>query len=60
MKRSSLGIGIVVLLLAAIIGCGEIRSFGRNPNGEELARIDTFPNYKNGAFENLAELEGTA
>src|SRR6187402_2343905 len=55
MKRSSLGIIIAALLLAVAAGCGIVRSMGEDPKGEALARLDTLPNYKNGAFENLAE-----
>jgi L-ascorbate metabolism protein UlaG (beta-lactamase superfamily) len=55
MKVSCLGFGVVALLLTAIAGCGVVKSMGENPRGEALARLDTLPNYKNGAFENLAE-----
>lgn len=53
MKGVYLWFGINVLLLAAFAGC---KSIGQNPRGEALTRLDTFANYKNGAFENLAEL----
>ena len=53
MKSNFLGIGMIVLLLTAIVGCGEYRSLGRNPEGEELTRLDTVSNYKNGSFQNL-------
>jgi L-ascorbate metabolism protein UlaG (beta-lactamase superfamily) len=55
MKRFCLGVGLIALLTMAIAGCGLVRSVGENPRGEALARLDTLPNYKNGAFENLAE-----
>ncbi|MDB5128900.1 MBL fold metallo-hydrolase [Mucilaginibacter sp.] len=55
MKRSCLGAGMAALLLTAIAGCGLVKSVGKNPKGEALARLDTLPNYKNGGFENLAE-----
>jgi L-ascorbate metabolism protein UlaG (beta-lactamase superfamily) len=55
MKRSCLGIGMATLLLTAIVGCGVVRSMGKEPKGGELARLDTLSNYKNGSFENLAE-----
>jgi L-ascorbate metabolism protein UlaG (beta-lactamase superfamily) len=55
MRYRCVGSGIAALLLMAIAGCGMIKSMGKNPQGEELARLDTLPNYKNGAFENLAE-----
>jgi len=59
MKYRGLGIGMATLLLTAIAGCGVVKSLGKNPRGEELARLDTLPNYKNGAFENLAERADT-
>lgn len=43
-------------MLAVVAGCGPFRSMGKDPAGEELAGLDTLSNYKNGAFENLAEL----
>ncbi|MEO6523254.1 MAG: MBL fold metallo-hydrolase [Mucilaginibacter sp.] len=55
MKRSCLGVGTAALLLMAIAGCGLVRSLGKDPNGEELVRLEALPNYKNGGFENLAE-----
>ncbi|MES2265902.1 MAG: MBL fold metallo-hydrolase [Bacteroidota bacterium] len=39
----------------ATTSCGVIKSVGKNPQGEALTRLDTLPNFKNGAFENLAE-----
>lgn len=47
--------GVTALLLMAIAGCGLVKSVGKNPEGEELVRLDTLPNFKNGGFENLAE-----
>src|SRR5476649_1064516 len=55
MKSSCLGAGMVALLLAAIAGCGLVKQLGKNPGGEELARLDTLPNYKNGSFQNLVK-----
>lgn len=55
MKKICLGIGIAGLLLTAVSGCGVVKSVGKNPKGEELTRLEALPNYKNGAFENLAE-----
>jgi hypothetical protein len=46
---------MAALLLTAAAGCGLVKSVGKNPEGEELARLDTLSNYKNGSFENLAE-----
>lgn len=48
--------GIAALLLTGWYSCGLMKSVGRNPEGEELTRLDTLSNYKNGGFENLAEL----
>jgi hypothetical protein len=56
MEYWGLRIGMAALLLTAIVGCGLVKSVGKNPEGEELARLDTLSNYKNGSFENLAEL----
>lgn len=55
MKNTFWGIGIIALLITTVVGCGIVRSVGKYPYGEALSRLDTFPNYKNGAFENLAE-----
>jgi L-ascorbate metabolism protein UlaG (beta-lactamase superfamily) len=55
MKSGFLRDGVIALLLITIVGCGLVRSVGKNPKGEALARLDTLPNYKNGSFENLAE-----
>src|SRR3569833_180584 len=55
MKRSFWGIGMAGLLLMVIVGCGMVRSIGKDPSGDELTRLDTLPNNKNGSFENLAE-----
>jgi len=55
MKSNYLGIGIVVLLLMVIVGCCLVKQLGKNPAGEALARLDTLPNYKNGAFQNLVK-----
>src|ERR1700755_600257 len=56
MKFKYLILGIAGLLAVIIAGCGIIRSMGENPRGEELTRLDSLSNYKNGAFENSAEL----
>ncbi len=56
MKNSYLGIvAMAALLLMTIAGCGLVKSLGKDPEGEALARLDTLPNYKNGSFQNLAE-----
>jgi len=47
---------IIIIILTAFTACGIVKSVGRNPKGGDLAQLDTLPNYKNGAFENLAEL----
>jgi L-ascorbate metabolism protein UlaG (beta-lactamase superfamily) len=60
MKKSCLWLWITPLLLMTIAGCGLIRQLGENPRGDELARLDTLPNYKNGSFENLAERADSA
>jgi len=60
MAKNCLWLTITGLLLIVIIGCGLIKSVGRNPRGEALARLDTLPNYKNGSFENSAEQANSA
>jgi len=55
MKHSCLGVGMAALLLTAMAGCGLVKSLGKNPEGEELARLEALPNYKNGGFQNLAK-----
>lgn len=59
MRRSCLGVGGAALLLTVLIGCGMVRSVGKKPQGEELTRLEVLPNYKDGAFENLAERADT-
>lgn len=53
MKSSCLGMVAGAFLLMALAGCGLVKSLGKDPEGEELARLDTLPNYKNGSFQNL-------
>lgn len=55
MKYGYVGIVVATLLLTLMVSCGMVRSIGKNPEGEDRAGLDTLPNYKNGAFENLAE-----
>ncbi len=55
MTRNCLWVGMAALLLTAMIGCGLVKSLGKNPEGEALARLDTLPNYKNGHFQNLVK-----
>ncbi|WP_345949974.1 MBL fold metallo-hydrolase [Mucilaginibacter sp. PAMB04274] len=43
----------VLLLLLVAAGCGLVKSLGKNPQGDDLARIQALPNYKNGTFQNL-------
>ena len=59
MKYWGLTMGVAALLLTAAAGCGVVKSLGKNPEGEELSRLEALPNYKNGSFENLAELADT-
>jgi len=47
--------GIAALLLTVAAGCGTVKSLGKNPEGEELAKLEALPNYKNGAFQNLTK-----
>lgn len=55
MKIRFLGIGAAILSITILIGCGVYRSMGRDPEGDELTKLDSLSNFKNGAFENLAE-----
>lgn len=59
MIRSRLGILFVSLMLMACAGCRLFKSVGRDPYGDDLTRMQALPNYKNGAFENLAEQSDT-
>ncbi len=52
MKYCCLGVGVAGLLLTVIAGCGIVKSLGKNPRGEAIARFDTLPGYKNGSFQN--------
>lgn len=47
---------LMVLLFAP--ACQPIKSLGKNPSGEELAKIEQLPNYKNGAFQNIERFVG--
>ncbi|BAU54296.1 MBL fold metallo-hydrolase [Mucilaginibacter gotjawali] len=55
MIKNFLWAGMTALSLMVMAGCGLVKSMGEDPKGDELARLDTLPNYKNGSFENLAE-----
>ena len=44
-----------LMLMTAIAGCSVVKSLGKNPDGQELAKLDSLPNFKNGSFVNLAE-----
>jgi L-ascorbate metabolism protein UlaG (beta-lactamase superfamily) len=60
MKIGWLGMVMAALLLTAIAaGCGLVKSLGKNPEGQELARLEALPNYRNGGFQNLAERPDT-
>jgi L-ascorbate metabolism protein UlaG (beta-lactamase superfamily) len=59
MRIIFLGAGLTAILLLAIVGCGMVKSLGKNPEGEALAKLEALPNYKNGGFENLAESSDT-
>jgi L-ascorbate metabolism protein UlaG (beta-lactamase superfamily) len=47
------GIPFLLLLVIAPIGCGIVKSLGRNPKGDALTQLQALPNYKNGEFKNL-------
>jgi len=55
MKSYCLWIGMTTLLLMAIVSCGIVKSLGKDPQGEAVARLDTLPDYKNGSFQNLVQ-----
>lgn len=56
MKCRYVGIGMAAILaLIALAGCGVVKSLGKDPRGEELAHLETLPNYENGGFINQAE-----
>ena len=46
-------IWIALVMVAA--GCRLVRSIGKNPEGAELTRVSSQPNYKNGEFQNRAD-----
>ncbi|RZA03510.1 MAG: MBL fold metallo-hydrolase [Sphingobacteriaceae bacterium] len=48
---------VLMVLLTTTTRCGFVASLGRKPHGDALARLDTMPNYKNGAFRNLPNFE---
>lgn len=56
MKHKNLIGYFFILILAAVAGCSVVRSQGQNPLGDDLTRMEQLPNYKNGSFENLAQL----
>lgn len=43
---------MVVIVLAALVVLN-LPSFGKNPSGERLKRIEKSPNYRDGKFQNL-------
>jgi L-ascorbate metabolism protein UlaG (beta-lactamase superfamily) len=45
-----------LLLILLLTSCQAVTSLGENPEGEELKKIETLPNYKNGQFQNLEQL----
>lgn len=51
--------GVVLFVLCSLIlffvagGCSTFKAIGHNPSGEELAKIEGLPNYKNKEFQNL-------
>lgn len=49
-NRLIISASIVILALAA--GCNLTRPLGQNPQGDDLARLQALPNYKNGKFQN--------
>lgn len=52
-------IGVLVLTLASCAVLGG-KKFGKNPSGEELARIESSPNYKDGEFKNTVPTQTLA
>ncbi|MES2807636.1 MAG: MBL fold metallo-hydrolase, partial [Bacteroidota bacterium] len=44
--------GSVLFILATGAGCGLTRPLGQNPQGADLERLQSLPNYKNGHFQN--------
>lgn len=56
MRNLIKGIVFLVLALAVItFGFMQQKSFGKNPTGDRLNRIETSKNYRNGSFQNLIE-----
>lgn len=43
----------VAFLLLVPQACRSVISLGRNPEGEDLKKIEALPNYRNGAFQNI-------
>lgn len=55
-RQPAIFICIIILLFLFFLvlpGCRPIVSLGRNPKNEDLAKIETLPNYRNGEFKNL-------
>ena len=50
-------LGIVLLISLITVMILNQSKFGQHPKGERLERIKKSPNYKNGSFKNLSELE---
>ena len=44
---------ILLSLVLFTLGCGMVRSLGKNPDGDALAKLQQLPNYKNGEFQNI-------
>lgn len=48
-------IPLIIVLLSLFQGCRPVIALGKNPAGEELKRIESIQNYKNGEFQNLVQ-----
>lgn len=56
MKKMFIGFLIIIaILVLVVVAYLQLPSFGANPTGERLAKIQTSPHYKNGKFQNLSD-----
>lgn len=50
---------LFLLLFGALPACKPVIALGKNPKGEDLKRIETLSNYRNGEFQNLVQVSPT-
>jgi L-ascorbate metabolism protein UlaG (beta-lactamase superfamily) len=52
-NKMQLAVLALLVMLGVHVSCEPVQSLGKNPEGEDLKKIEALPNYKNGQFRNL-------